>query len=189
MQQLRFGICDCTPYYHKEFDNKVISVPISLGQSMHHLSFKAKEVHIPQEDQSGALVANRCHFFLDHHVFGETQEVFLELEEYVPHSRRKGEVAFGGWKLSYKWDLPLDQPLPASDDILCNAVSIMRSMDPYDLLAWILHLKRWWDFSDPRPKECRGEHWRTFVERARLEREKRLREYHCYPSCTSECHA
>ena len=189
MQQLRFGICGCTHHYHKELNRKRISVPISLSGVKSHLAFEAKEVLMPQEDQQGALLAKRCHFFLDHHIFRETQEILLTLEDYVPHSRRKGEVAFDGWGLSRGWDLGLYHPLPTGDDILQTAQSLLSSMNSYDFFAWILHLNRWWDLSDPRPKECRRENWRTFAERARQEREKRLRVYHCYPSCMSECHA
>jgi hypothetical protein len=99
LPELRLGICECTQFFHNEFNGFRIELP---GL---HVLHTVKEVKISEgigvgnTSQYSALKRSRCHYFLDAHKsspYHGKYNVSLILCELVPGGNRGNDKLYGG---------------------------------------------------------------------------------------------
>ena len=186
MNNLRVGICGCTHLYHGDLEGRKWIINTLGGNAViPRITFELKEVLIPENMQTSTLLTSRCHFFVDMHYSSTLSRPYLTsalLEDYVPRSRTGAEVPFSGWGFYMGWNTK--EPI-GTFELLKSIRSIIMKMDEDDMYGWLIHLS---PGTDPRPLRSRTERWEDFETRVSARRQQRLKEYHCYPACTSSCH-
>lgn len=96
-QELRVGICGCTPYFHGQLQGQRIM--IRLSPTVERV-FLIEEIVIPEEKQREALKENRCHCFIDVHPDFRDPSLFsvtLSLNKLVPHKGGKDYLYQAGY--------------------------------------------------------------------------------------------